>query len=274
MKWIIYELRIWNQVKLWSSQLWTQFLRLRKEAWKFQDFNGVWTCDLAIPVRRSNQLSYEATEVGSWSFVGSNVPVRNESMMKWYKCIWNGSYMNCGYEIKWSYDPRSYERNFCNCVKKPENFRTSTGFEPVTSRYWCGTLTNWAMKPLTLGAGYLWVPMFPWGVNQWWNDMWNGSYMNCGYEINVGGFIAQLVRASHRYRVVTPLKSWNFQASLRNCKNCVHNCEDHSFTLFLIRTLKTIFFSFFSWDVLVGVHILYRPCSRHIKISIPCTNCR
>ena len=53
MKWIIYELRIWNQVKLWSSQL-------------------------------SNQLSYEATDVGSWSFVGSNGPVRNESMMKWY----------------------------------------------------------------------------------------------------------------------------------------------------------------------------------------------
>ena len=34
--------------------------------------------------------------------------------------------MNCGYEIKWSYDPRSYERNFCNCLKKPEKFRTST----------------------------------------------------------------------------------------------------------------------------------------------------
>ena len=33
MKWIIYELRIWNQVKLWSSQLRTQFLQLRKEAW-------------------------------------------------------------------------------------------------------------------------------------------------------------------------------------------------------------------------------------------------
>ena len=36
--------------------------------------------------------------------------------------------------VKCSYDPRSYERNFCNCVKKPEKFRTSTGFEPVTSR--------------------------------------------------------------------------------------------------------------------------------------------
>ena len=35
------------------------------EAWKSQDFNGVWTRDLAIPVRRSNQLSYEATDVAS-----------------------------------------------------------------------------------------------------------------------------------------------------------------------------------------------------------------
>ena len=30
-------------------------------------------------MRRSNQLSYEATDVGNWSFVGSNVLVRNES---------------------------------------------------------------------------------------------------------------------------------------------------------------------------------------------------
>ena len=47
---------------------------------------------------------------------------------------------------------------------------------------------------------------------------------------HVSGFIAQLVRASHRYREVTvqtPLKSWLFQASLRSCLNCVHNCDDH-----------------------------------------------
>ena len=44
-----------------------QFKQLRIEAWKSQDFNGVWTHDLAIPVRRSKQLSYEATDVGSWS---------------------------------------------------------------------------------------------------------------------------------------------------------------------------------------------------------------
>ena len=59
--------------KPWSSQLWSQFKQLRIEAWKSQDFNGqIKTGDLAIPVRRSNQLSYEATDVGRWSFVSSN----------------------------------------------------------------------------------------------------------------------------------------------------------------------------------------------------------
>ena len=54
-----------------------QFKQLRIEACKSQDFNGVWTRDLAIPVRRSNQLSYETTGVGSWSFVNFNEPVKN-----------------------------------------------------------------------------------------------------------------------------------------------------------------------------------------------------
>ena len=49
---------------------------------------------------------------------------------------------------------------------------------------------------------------------------------------NVSGFIAHLVERRTgiaRSRVQAPLKSWIFfQASLRNCKNCDHNCEDHS----------------------------------------------
>ena len=32
-----------------------------------------------MPLRRSNQLSHEATDVGSWSFVGSYLPLVNES---------------------------------------------------------------------------------------------------------------------------------------------------------------------------------------------------
>ena len=87
-------------------------------------------------------------------------------------------------------------------LEEPEKFRTLTGFEPVTSRFRCDALTNWAMKPLTLGAGHLWVLILPWGMNQWtkWYIKW------IIYKLpapNVSGFIAQLVTASHRYREVT-----------------------------------------------------------------------
>ena len=47
-------------------------------------------------MRRSKQLSYEATDVGNWSFVGSNEPVRNECEVIYEMFhIWN-----CGCEIK------------------------------------------------------------------------------------------------------------------------------------------------------------------------------
>ena len=63
-----------------------------------------------------------------------------------------------------------------------KKFRTLTGFEPVTSRLPVRCSTNWAMKPLTLGAGQLWVHMFPW--KKWvLNDIWNKSYMNCRNEM-------------------------------------------------------------------------------------------
>ena len=75
--------------------------------------------------------------------------------------------------FRWTYYPvscdhRSYERCLSNCVQKPEKVRTSTGFEPLTSRYRCDALTNWAMKPLTLGASHLWVLMSPWRMDVKW----------------------------------------------------------------------------------------------------------
>ena len=109
-----------------------------------------------------------------------------------------------------SYDHRRFERNLSNCEQKPEKVRTSTGFGPVISRYRCDALTNWAMKPLTfLGAGHLWVLMSPWRMDVKWHEMF--SYTGIA-----------------RSRVQTPLKSWLFQASVRNCLNCVYNCDDHS----------------------------------------------
>ena len=63
MKRFIYWTADLKSSKPWSSQFLTQFKHLRTEAWNSQDFNGVWTRDLAVPMRRSNQLSYEATWV-------------------------------------------------------------------------------------------------------------------------------------------------------------------------------------------------------------------
>ena len=77
--------------KTWEENSFIELLKV----WKSQEFNGVWTRDLAIPVRRSNQLSYEATDVGSWSFVSSNEPVKNgcEVIYEMFHIL------NCGFEI-------------------------------------------------------------------------------------------------------------------------------------------------------------------------------
>ena len=80
---------IWNKsymncgnemiMKKWSSQ-WTQFMQLRKEAWKkkkgLQHGLNPWPCDSSAMLY---QLSYEATDIGSRSIVGSYVSrERNE----------------------------------------------------------------------------------------------------------------------------------------------------------------------------------------------------
>ena len=110
---------IWNKsymncgnemkVKKWSSQ-WTQFMQLRKEAWKnFRTGAIVY------------QLSYEATDVGSRSVVGSYVPVKEMSVND----IWNKSYMNCGNEMKmkkWSSQWMQFMQLRKRSLKKLQDF--------------------------------------------------------------------------------------------------------------------------------------------------------
>ena len=68
-----------------------------KKPEKIQDFNGVWTRDLAITGAMLYQLSYEATDIGSWSIiVGSYVPVKEMSVND----IWNKSCLKCRNEMK------------------------------------------------------------------------------------------------------------------------------------------------------------------------------
>ena len=142
---------------------------------------------------------------------------------------------------------------FCNCVEKPKKVRTSLRFEPMTSQFCCNVLTNWAITLLTLGVGHVWVLMFLWGTNQWWNYVWNEpsiemliwsqvSHDPRSYWFiphgnirthtrpapKVSGFIAQLVRVSHWNSEVMGSNLVEVLTSPHNCKNCVHNCEEHS----------------------------------------------
>ena len=82
------------------------------------------------------QLSHEATDVGSRSIVGSYVPVKEMSVNH----IWNKTCMNCENEMKmkkWS----SQWTQFMQLRKEAwKKFRTSTGFELVTSQYRCDAL--------------------------------------------------------------------------------------------------------------------------------------
>ena len=66
MKFFIYWTADMKSSELWSSQWWTQFKQLRKEAWKSQDFNGVWTRDLARSPQESTaqKLSFEWSHLG------------------------------------------------------------------------------------------------------------------------------------------------------------------------------------------------------------------
>ena len=61
-------------------------------------------------------------------------------------------------EMKWKWrNDRRSEHNWCNCVKKPEkNSGLQRGLNPWPRDLPVRCSNNWAMKPLTLGAGQLW----------------------------------------------------------------------------------------------------------------------
>ena len=105
--------------------------------------------------------------------------------------IWNVSYIELRIWNQVSHDHRSCERNLSNCEQKPEKVRTSTGFEPVTSRYRCDALTNWMFQYMKHFI-YHFTSILHALIR---THKWPAP--------NVSGVIAQLVRASHQYREVT-----------------------------------------------------------------------
>ena len=125
-------------------------------------------------------------------------------------CIWNKWYVNCGYEIKW---------------------RMILAVMIARSSHMIYFI---CIIHLHIFHGNIWTQNWP--------------------APNVSGFIAQLVERRTgiaRSRVQAPLKSWIFfQPSLRNCKNCDHNCEDHS-SFDFISAVHIWFISYASFIIII-----------------------
>ena len=135
-----------------------------------------------------------------------------------------------------------------------KKFRTSTGFKPVTSRLPVRCSTNWAMKPLTLGAGQLWVHMFPWK-----------KWVLMIYEIN---------------RIWTAEMKWkwrNDRRSERNLCNCVKKPEKiqdfngvwtRDLAIYRCDTLPTELWSHWRWEQYCHVpSMLNKRFCRYLPIS-------
>ena len=106
---------------------------------------------------------------------------------------------------------------YATALRSRKKIRTSTGFESVTSRLPVRCSTNWTMKPLTLGAGQLWVHMFPWK-----------KWVLLIYEI---------------YHIWTAEMKWkwrNYRRSERNLCNCVKKPEKRIQNFRIIVFLETI----------------------------------
>ena len=81
-----------------------------------------------------------------------------------------------------SHDHRSYERNSSNWIEKPKKVRTSTRFEPVTSRYRCdapleGFKPHWNPDFFRLLFAFITAMIIAYLISNPQFNIWNISYI-------------------------------------------------------------------------------------------------
>ena len=133
-----------------SSQ-WTQFMQLPKEAWKNSGLQRGLNPRPRDTGAMLYQLSYEVTDVGSRSIVGSYVPVKEMSVND----IWNKLYMNYGNEMKmkkWSSQWTQFLnlRNYINCVHCDDHFFIFNSFPQFIYDLFHTSLTVYILSPMLL----------------------------------------------------------------------------------------------------------------------------
>ena len=130
---------------------------------------------------------------------------------------------------KWS----SQWTQFMQLRKKAwKKLRTSTGFEPVTWRFYrCDALptelwSHWHWEQVNK----LWVHMFLW--KKWVLIIYEINHIwKCGNEMKMKKWLSQwtqFINCVKKPEKNSGLQTFFFQASLRNCINCIH-CNNHFF---------------------------------------------
>ena len=122
---------------------------------------------------------------------------------------------------KVSYDPRSYERNLCNCV-----------YRSLENQDFNGVWTRDLVIPVRRSnhLSYEAIDVASWNISYITSHpFFTGSLELTNDQLPTSA-ASRLSWLEHRTgivrsRVPTPLKSWLLQA---NCLSCAHNCDDHS----------------------------------------------
>ena len=129
-----------------------------KEAWKYQGFNRIQTCDLHDTGAMLHQMSYEAT-LGARSIIGF---ISSREEWNDVKYTWNNSYLNCSCRWKWrrimavNFQLKQLERRSL----KKSGLQQDLNLWPP--QCWCDALPT-ELWSHTLGARSInWIHIFSW----------------------------------------------------------------------------------------------------------------
>ena len=112
----------------------------------------------------------------------------------------------------------------------------------MTLQYQCDALTKWAMKPLKLGAGHLWVLMIPWRIDVKW-------YMK-GFIYWTADLKSSKLWSSQLW---TQFKQLRIESAVQYMNPFIYH-----FTIIII-----ILFKLLLWDFTSGFGKVVRPLSSH-----------
>ena len=94
----------------------------------------------------------------------------------------------------------------------------------------CDSLTNWAMKPLTLGGGHLWVLMSSWRMDVKWymkcfiywttdlksNQIWSSQLWTQFKQLRIEAWKSQDFNTTVSYGIITNLKCARLGTKIQN----------------------------------------------------------